>query len=576
MILKSSKLMLSCAATVAALALWGGPARAQPPSEGHIQELIRQAAERVARGQAGQTPGPGAPTTRGVTASQGSTGIVRLTQDDVVKAALDHNLNIAVSRLNPEINDLAYASLWATYRPTLTSQLATQSTATPSTSSIGGGVVGTSVVAGLTTFNGGVAQSVPWGGGSYTVTLNNTKQTTNSTLASFNPTYNPLWSGQYTQPLMRGFRTDANRQQLQVTKINRDITDVELKASIANTLATVRETYWNYVYTVQAVDVARQSVDLAGQLVKDNQSRVQVGTMAPIDVVSAQSQAATAQQNLVVAESAMRTTELTLKQLLVSGTDDPLWNATIDPIDRPDFAPQAVDLEGAVRRALSERTDLDIVKKTLASNDATIKYLKDQLLPQTDLVASYGLTGLGGTRLERSGTGIGGAATITNTIPGGYSDALSSLLGTNYPRWAVTLNLSYPLGLSSQQASIARARVQQNQITAQVKQAELQVATDVTNAAITVRSNIERVQAAQVASQLAQQTMEAEQSKFAVGISTSYNVILTQRDLATAQINELQAILNYRIAIEELERLQQTTLQTANVTIIGPVTTSVR
>ena len=576
MTLTHLKLMLICAATMATLAFSAARADAQRLTESRIQELIRLAAERVASGQAAQTPGGTTPTRPGVTAAPGSTGVVPLTLDEAVKAALDHNLNIAVARLQPGINDLAYASLWATYKPALTSQLATQSTATPSTSSIGGAAVATSVVQGLTTFNGGVSQNLQWGGGGFSATLNNTKSTSNSQLALFNPTYNPLWSAQYTQPLLRGRKVDSTRQQLQVTKINRDITDVELKATISNTLANVREAYWNYVYAVQSVDVAQQSVDLAAQLVRDNQTRVQVGTMAPIDVVSAQSQAATARQNLVVAQSSMRTLELALKQLMVSGTSDPLWNATIDPVDRPEFAPETVDIQAAVRRALDQRTDLDIVRRTVQSNDVTIRYLKDQLLPQTDLVASYGLVGLGGTQLVRTGTGIGSASAITSTIPGGYGDSLNSLFGTNYPRWAVTLNMSYPLGMSSQQAAVARARVQQNQVEVQLKQTELQVATDVTNAAISMRSNVERVQAAQAARELAQQTMEAEQSKFGVGMSTSYNVILTQRDLSTAQTNELQAILNYRISLEELNRLQQTTLAAAGVTIIGPATTSVR
>jgi outer membrane protein TolC len=434
-------------------------------------------------------------------------------------------------------------------------------------------------VSGATIFNGGIAQNIPWGGGSFAGQLNNQKSTSTAAISFYNPSYSPIWTAQYTQPLMRGFKTDSTRQQLQITKINRDITDVELRATISNTLANVREAYWNYVYAVQSVDVAQQSVDLANQLVGDNQTRVQVGTMAPIDVVSAQSQAATARQNLVVAQSSMRTLELALKQLMVSGTSDPLWNATIDPVDRPEFAPETVDVQAAVRRALDQRTDLDIVRKTVASNDVTVRYLKDQLLPQADLVANYGLSGIGGTLINRAGGngGIGGnAGTITSVVPGGYGDALSSLWGASYPRWTLQVNLSYPLGLSSQQAAVARARVQQNQVGVQLKQAELQVATDVTNAAISMRSNVERVQAAQAARDLADQTMRAEQSKFAVGMSTSYNVILTQRDLATAQINELQAVLNYRISVEELNRLQQTTLNTAGVTIIGPATTSVR
>jgi outer membrane protein TolC len=253
----------------------------------------------------------------------------------------------------------------------------------------------------------------------------------------------------------------------------------------------------------------------------------------------------------------------------VSGTQDPLWNSAIDPVDRPDFQPQAVDVEAAVRRALSERTDIAIAKKNLEGNDITLHYLRDQTLPQADFVALYGLTGVGGDLLGKSGTGVNQIVDPTKTIPGGYGDALSSLLHSQNPRWTLQLNFSYPLGLSAQKASIARANVQQNQINAQLKQLELQVATDVTNAAISVQSNAERVQAAQSASELAKRSLDAENSKFEVGMSTNYLVVQAQRDLATAQNNELVSILNYRKSLVELDRLQQTTLGNLGITVIG-------
>ena len=366
---------------------------------------------------------------------------------------------------------------------------------------------------------------------------------------------------------MRGFRTDSTRQQLAVARINRDISDVQLKASITNTLSNVRNAYWDYVFATQAVEVAQRSLDLASKLVQDNQTRVEVGTMAPIDVVQARSEQATRRQALVTAQSARRTTELVLKRLIVSGTDDPNWDAAIDPTDRPDFRPEAIDIPAAIRRALSERTDIEIAKKNTQTNDVTLKYLQDQMRPQADLVAFYGFNGQGGTQLITTGTGVN--REVTGRIPGGYVDALSSLFRNTLPRWQVSMNFSYPLGLSSQQASAARARVQLNQVQAQLKQVELQVATDVTNAAITVQNTAEAVQAAQVARELGQQKLEAEQSKFEVGMSTNYFVVQAQRDLADAANSELRAILNYRKALVELERVQSTTLQNLNITIVG-------
>jgi len=537
------------------------PARAQV-SEARIQELIRLAAESMTArptGQAASTQAPGQ-----------ARPVVRLTLDDAVKFALDRNLDIAVQRLNPQINDIAIASIRTVYHPSLTSVVSGASTTTPTNSTLSGtNTPGAPVITGATTFNGGIAQSVPWGGGAFNVALNNNRATTTSLNNLYNPTYNTFWSGSYTQPILRNFGIDSTRQQLAVTKINRDISDVQLRATITNTLSNVRSAYWDYVFAVQAVDVAQQSVTLAEQLVKDNQTRVEVGTMAPIDVVQAQSQSATARQNLAVAQQTRNTAELALKRLIVSGTQDVNWNAQLDPVDRPDFQAEQIDVEGAVRRALSERTDLDIARKTIAENDVTLRYLNDQLKPQLDFVGTYGLTGLGGNQYIYAPGSTGVNRVPIDSLPGGYSDALNSLFAHNYPRWTMQLNFSYPLGQSSQEASVARARVQVNQINAQMKQIELQVATDVTNAAVTAQSNVDRVQAAQAARELAQKQLEAEQSKFEVGMSTNYNVIQSQRDLATAQNNELQAVLNYRKSLVELERLQQTTLGSLNVTLLN-------
>jgi len=568
MSVKSPKLVLTCAAVMAAVALSGARIAAQQrTSEVRIQELIREAAQIAA---SGQTATPTTAQQGGRTAAPAAGPRVSLTLEDAVKLALERNLDIAVQRLNPEISDLAMATVRSAYLPTLTSQLSTQSQDNASTNTIAGGTAASVIENGTTIFNGGVTQSLRKGGGSYAVTLNNQKSTTTSLINLFNPSYTPLWSAQYTQPLLRGFRTDSNRQQLQVTKLNRDVSDVQLTALITNTLSNVRNAYWDYVFTVQSVEVAQQTLSLANRQVADNQTRVQVGTMAPIDVVQARAQAASALQNLVVAQASMRTSELALKRLIVNGTQDANWNATIDPVDRPDFRPEQVDADAAIRKALSQRTDLMIAQKNVQANDVTLKYLDDQTKPQADFQANYGLSGIGGTQIVRTGTGIGGnGGTVTNTIPGGYGDALGSIFHNDYPRWTVQLNVSYPIGLSSQKASVARARVQLNQVQAQLKQIELQVATEITNQAITIRSNIERVQAAQAARDLAQQQLQAENDKFAVGMSTNYFVINAQNQLATMQNNELQAILNYRKSLVDFDRLQQTTLQNLNITVVG-------
>jgi outer membrane protein len=272
---------------VAAFAFAVVPVRAQV-SDVRLRELIKQAAEQVANGQTTAPPG-GVTQTQTVSAAGDTRPVVHLTLDEAVKAALDRNLDIAVQRLNPEINDIAYASIAAVYHPSLTSLIGPQSTAVLPTSQTlvasDGSVPSTSTM----TFNGGVAQSIPWGGGAFTASLSNFRRATTINNSLYNPLFQSTWNFAYTQPLLRNFSIDSTRQQLQVTKLSRDISDVQLRATITNTVSNVRSAYWDYVFAVQSVDVAQQSLDLGNKLVQDNQTRVEVGTMAPIDVVQAQS-----------------------------------------------------------------------------------------------------------------------------------------------------------------------------------------------------------------------------------------------------------------------------------------------
>jgi outer membrane protein len=491
---------------------------------------------------------------------------VPLTLDEAVKLALDHNLDIAVARLNPPTYDLSIASLRSIYSPTVTSTITTQSTTNPGNSTLNGVAAGSGITTGAQNFNGGLAQSLTKGGGNFSVAVNNARNTTTSPTTLFNPLYQPNWSGSYTQPLLRNFRIDNTREQLVVTKLNQDISDIQLQATITNTAANVRNAYWDYVFAIQSVEVAQQSLNLANELVRNNQTKVQIGTLAPIDVVQAQSQAAQQRQVLVTAQGTARTAEIALKRIIVSGTDDPLWTSTIDPVDRPSFQAEAIDVGAATQKALSTRTDVLQAKKNLAVNDVTLKFLSDQTKPQADFLGTYGLQGQGGTQFLSTGTGI--TRVVTGTIPGGYADALSTLFKRNYPRWTASVNFSYPLGMSAQKAAIARAKIQENQVDAQLKQIDLLVASDVSNAAVNVQNGAERVQAAQAARDLAQQQLNAENSKFAVGMSTNFLIVQAQRDLATAQTNELQAILAYRKALVEFDRVQQTGAG-GNITIIG-------
>jgi outer membrane protein len=553
---------------MAAIALlWLGPAPcvyAQNVSETRLHDLIRQAAERVAAAtQAGSSA---------AAQDQGATGpTVRLGLEDVIKLTLDKNLGLAVQRVLPQINDLQTRNLFVTtYHPVFTSTMNERSVTTAPTSVLNLGQSAAAPVASTLTYNAGVTENLYWGGGTATAAFNNYRQTNTSNTVTYNPLYNSTWTFTYTQPIpliSQNFVTDPNREGIWIQRVNKDMADTTLRATVENTLANAETAYWEYVYSVDAVTVAQDSLVIAHQLVLDNQTRVEIGTMTNLDTLTAQSQEATARQTLVAAQATKRNDEIALKQLIVGGTTDPNWNVTIDPADHPDFNPQPIDLEAALRNALSQRTDLQLSKQTLQINDISLRYMGDQLKPTVNLVASYAATGIGGPALERGTSTLGSA--ITETIPGGIGDAFSSLAGRDYPTWQLGVAVNYPFLQNTQQVTLARARVQEIEVNAQLRQQELQVATDVTTAVIGVENDVEAVQAAQVASELAQREMDAEQAKFDVGMSTNYNVVLAQQTLSTARQSLLRAVANYREALVTLDRVQKTTLSGANIQIVG-------
>lgn len=536
--------------TIALLVCLPVAASAQAVSEERVRELVNAAmaqAQGAPSARPGGGPQPGAPT-------------IDLTLDEALALALEQNLDIAVERLTPETYDLSLASVRASYRPVLTSLLSQNSTTQLPTNQLVGGQA---VVQSVGTYNFGVAQQLPWGGGNFAAGFNNRRQDSTSNFITFNPQINTTFNAAYVQPLLRGFRIDATRQQLRVTQINRRMSEVDLKSTITNTLTQVRNVYFDLIYARGAVDVARRSLELAEKLVEDNKIRVEVGALAPIDVVQAEAEAATRLQSLTQAEALFQSTQLSLKRLIVKSTEDPHWSALLNPVTLPAVVETPVDIESAVRRALNERTDLQNARSQLEVNHVTRDLFHNQRLPAADVIATYGLQGIGGTRLIR-GAGLG--SDVTSSVPGGFRDALDRLWNRDYPTWNLQLQFTYPLGGSSADAQYARAQVQVNQAQAQIRALELQAATEVTNAGVQVRSNWRRVQAARAARELAERRLEAEQSKFEVGMSTNFFVVQAQRDLSDAQSSALRAELDYAKSIVDFDRLQQTAQGSGNVT----------
>jgi len=509
-----------------------------------IDSLIDQAAARLA---IIQTPGSGPR--------------VDLTLDDAIARALERNLDLAVQRLNPLVFDLSLAQQLSFYGPTLSSNISKSSRTSPSSTQLDGGEA---VVSDTAVFNGGLNQAVQWGGGNYTVNFSNNRSASTNAFSSFNPSYRSSVQASYTQPLLRGFKIDGTRQQIQVTRINRDIADIDLRQTITNTVSSVRNAYWDLLYATGTLAVQQQALDLAEALIRDNEARVEIGTLAPIDVVQARSEAAARRQTLAQAEQVLATAELALKQLIVRGTDDDYWMSTLNPVDQPTLSVPPIDLAAAIRAALADRTDLARSRRQLDINEVNISAMRNNTLPAVDLIGTYQLQGQGGTRFIRSGLG----GSVTTEIPGGIGDAFNQLFDAAFPVWTVQLNVSYPLGQSAADAALARAQLQTQQVQAQLRQLNLQVATEVTNAVVQIEAIARRIDAAIAARELAQEQLDAEQSRFEAGLTTNFFVVQAQRDLSAAQDTELRAILDQQKALVELDRVQRTSLSNAGISII--------
>jgi outer membrane protein len=548
-------LVSRCAAAVAAFLVWSISASAQTPASSSTNnpDAARQDAlvrEAVARYEAGLQQLDTMPDVQRPAGTPAPGGVRELRLADAVQLALERNLDIAVERLNPQSVDLQIAQIKNSYLPVASSTIGHRDTALLPQDQLTGQ---TKVTRTTGTFNVGLNQNIRKYGGNMSLVWNNTRQETTNAFQNYNPSLVTNLTFSYTQPLLRGLFIDNTRQQLAITQINREISEENLRGTIATTMANVRNAYWDLVFAQNAVDVAQRALDLAVKLVEDNRARVEVGTLAPLDIVQAEAEAATRRQTLAAAEATMQTAELALKRYIVTGTDDPLWRQQLQPVDLPSLDPAPTDIEGAVRRALERRTDLVNARKNLDSSDISLKYYKNQTLPAVDFLGNYGAQGIGGWLNQRSGFG----GSVTQVTPGGYADAIGLLTRRDYPNWNLQVNISYNVFGSSADAQYARARVQRSQSQARLRALELQVATEVTNAAITVQSNLKRVEAAQAARELAEKRLEAEQSKFEVGMSTNFFVVQAQRDLRDAQNTELRALADYRKSLVNFERAQE-------------------
>jgi outer membrane protein TolC len=475
--------------------------------------------------------------------------VLELSLEETVKRALEGNADILVEKYNPQIAAQSVRGAQGYYDPLLFGTVSWSSSDREATNVFAGAET---VETDFNVWNFGVDQALPTGG-FFRLAFDNDKTDTNNTFQTLNPLFGSDLNLSLSQPLLRNFKIDSARQQIRVAKKNREISDLQFQQTVTVVVANAKQLYYDLIFAIDNLEAARKNLSLAQKLLSENEIRVKVGTMAPLDVVSAQSEVASREEGVIVAENQLFESEDALKQVLFTRNPD-TWATRIVPTDRPTAEPVPVDIEAAVRRAFDQRTDLVGARKALERSDINVQFAKNQTLPQVDLFAGYGGSGIGGTAIRRDPPG---SDNIVETIPGGYGDAVSEAFGFDFPTWRIGVNFSYSIPNRSARAASAQAQLGREQAQASYERLVLNAAVEVRIAGRAVETNIKRVASTRAARTLATQRLDAEEKKFAAGMSTNFLVTQAQRDLALAEVNELRAVADYRKSAITFERVQQ-------------------
>ena len=427
--------------------------------------------------------------------------------------------------------------------------------------------LGTTAVTGVpfvdlqgSSYNAGITQAFQTGT-SYQVIIGGQRGTTSSLTSVFNPQVNTFLAVGFTQPLLNGFGRRANSTYIRIAKNDLKIADSVFRQQVITTIGTILNEYWDYLSFKENVRVKEEGLAFSQKLLGDNRKQVEIGTLAPIEVVRAESEVATDQQALIVAQTNLQQQSELIKTALARQVSPELAAAQIMandqlPEPRPDDIPP---LETALSKAFANRPEIEQTELKFKDQDFTIARARNALLPSLNIFGTYAAEGLSGNQLlcpsgsSPYGQGClaagGGIVSPTGKVTNGVSEALSQTFRGQYPNYSFGLNLSIPIRNRSAQADAARAALERRQLEAQLQQWKNNIAQQVRTAVIGVIQAKAQIDAADKAITLAHQTLDAEQKKFQLGESTVFLVIQAQRDLANVEGNGVTAHSTYAKAI---------------------------
>src|SRR5271169_4594899 len=412
-----------------------------------------------------------------------------------------------------------------------------------------------------TTGNFSYQQGFQWGT-NVSVGFNNQRQTiADAPFNPLSPQLNSSFNFRLTQHLLQGFGFAPNTRFIQIAKNNREISDVAFRLQITTTVDQIENMYWDLVYAYENVRVQKEQLAFAQKTLSDNQKQVEIGTLAPIEVVRAQSTVASNQQTLTLALTNLELQQLLMKNALSRTLVDPvLADAEVIPTSTMELPAQeaVIPTQDLVNDALSHRPELAESRINLTNTEISNKAIRSALLPTVDLFAYYGGAGIGGsqnpTNLCSNPLSVPNFCATTAVGSVGYGGTINQLVNSTAPDKGAGITINIPLRNRAAQATQVRSEFEYRQAQLRIQQIENQVRIEVRNAQFGVQQNRASVDSAQAAVDLARQSLDAEQKKYALGASTSTLVLQNQAAMTQAEVTLVSAKALYEKAEVELDR----------------------
>ena len=485
-----------------------------------------------------------------------------LSLEDCLLGAMKHNLRIAAEKVSPEMADMAVTRAVEVFLPSLSFSYDQQETNSASYSFIdASGQVSTSIQNYRVNFD----QVIPTGGRIF-ASLTSYRNENNRSFQTINPRYGSTLTFNFVQPLLKNFGWGISRRDYIIARNSLDVSESQFRRSLTDIIYSVEEAYWNLVYSLEYLKVRESSLKLARDLLEESRRKVEVGTLAPIELFTSEAEVATREADILQAQAMVENSRSRLRTIVNMPEFLEKKDMVIEPTDQPRFEPRIVEFEEALSIALEKRPDLEALRSDLKNREFNVRYAGNQLLPELNLTASYWSPGISGNRIlylnDNALTGV-----VVGNIPGAPSNALKDAFHFKYDNWSIALTLDIPLKSALTRADYSIARAQLRQARLRMKDMERELEFDLQTAIRAVDTGFKRKQAYTSARELAEKKLEAESEKLRVGKSTNYLLLQFQRDLADARTIELKAIVDYTLALSNLDRVMGLTFEAKNIAV---------